>query len=112
MIQLIIKKGDRESDKAVRYFKERRIAFQVLNVSEKKLSPKEIDSIIASSSCDDEIIDTSSAFYRKNGYQWREFSLKEELLEHPELLKTPILRCKGKCVFSLDESFIKENSDA
>lgn len=107
MLQIIGTQKCRSTQKAVRWCKERRIEFQFINLSEKKLSEKEYESIFRSSS-PEEYIDIESAYYKKNGYSYREYNPKEEVIEHPELLKTPILRNKGKAHCGFDEDFIME----
>lgn len=110
MLQVIIRKKDRASDKAIRFLKERRIPYQSLNIDEKDLSKKEWESIFSSAPSAEELIDRESQFYKKNGYSWREYDAKEELIMHPELLRTPVFRKGRKCCFTLDEDFVRENA--
>ena len=109
MLQVIGRRKSRETQKAVRYLKERRIAYQSIDLDERDLSEREWKSIFSSLDADD-LIDRDSAYYRKNGYEWREFSAEEELVLHPELLRLPILRSGQKAVLGTDEAFIRENS--
>lgn len=95
MLQIIGTKKCKETAKALRSCKERALPFQFIDLSERKLSDGEWESLFRSLS-DEDLLDTSSPYYVKQGYQYREFSIQEELREHPELLKTPILRIKGK----------------
>lgn len=103
MLQIIGTKESPDYRKAVRYAKERRIPFQEVNTREYKLSKRELDSIFAHGNP----VDTSSAYYRKNGYEWREYSPREEVEEHQELLVNPILRSGGKAAFGFDEEFLE-----
>ena len=109
MLQVIGRRKSKETQKAVRYLKERRIPFQMLDLDERDLSAREWEGIL--SSIDPEsLVDTEGQYYRKNGYAWREYSPREELVEHPELLRLPILRAGGRAAAGLDESFIGENA--
>jgi arsenate reductase-like glutaredoxin family protein len=103
MVQIIGTKKCKETSKALRTCKERSIPFQFVDLSQRDLSQGEWDSIF-SSAAEESLLDTASPYYSKNGYSYREFSIREELVEHPQLLKTPLLRSKGKvCVgFNLD----------
>ena len=110
MLQVIIRKKDRASDKAVRYLKERRIPYQTLNIDEKELSRKEWESIFSSAGDIESLIDRDSQFYKKNGYAWREYDAREELIMHPELLRLPVFRKGQKCRFDMDDAWLRENA--
>lgn len=101
MLQIIGTKKCKETAKALRACKERSLPFQFINLAERTLSDGEWASLFASLS-DEELIDTSSAYYVKEGYAYRFFTPQEELKEHPQLLKTPILRIKGKAHAGFD----------
>lgn len=101
MLQIIGTKKCKETAKALRACKERSLPCQFVNLAERTLSDGEWASLFKSIP-DDDLLDTSSAYYTKEGYQYREFSIQEELMEHPELLKTPILRIKGKAHAGFD----------
>ncbi|NLE15365.1 MAG: hypothetical protein GX626_05785 [Spirochaetales bacterium] len=91
MIQIIGTKKCKETAKAIRACKERTIAFQFVDLAERELSAGEWKSLFAAHD-PLSLIDSESAYYTKQGYQYRDFNAQEELVEHPELLKTPILR--------------------
>lgn len=103
MLQIIGTKDSAEYRRTVRYLRERRIPFQEVNTKEYRLSKRELDSILSHGNP----IDTSSAYYKKNGYEWREYSPREEIEEHQELLINPILRNGGKVAFGFDEEFLE-----
>ena len=109
MLQIIGTKDNSDYRKAVRFCKEHRISFQEVNTKEYKLSKRELDSIFSSLPEAEDAIDKNSAFYKKNGYAWREYNPRKEVEEHQELLFNPILRNKGKVVFGFDEAFLKES---
>ena len=107
MIQIIGTKKCKETAKALRFCKERSIAFQFVDLSKRGLSDGELDSIL--SQVDEKsLVDTSSPYYVKNGYAYREFSVREEVAEHPLLLKTPIIRHKGKAIIGMDPDMIQK----
>ena len=110
MLQLIGNTKNRNVQKVERYLKERRISYQYIDITKKELSEKEWRSIFNSVSDPMEIMDTEGTYYKKNGYAWKDFNPTEEIIMHPELLKLPVLRNGQKCVFTLDEAFIKEAS--
>ncbi|MBQ0071094.1 MAG: hypothetical protein KBS81_04455 [Spirochaetales bacterium] len=110
MLQIIGNNQNKEFQKAVRYCKERRIDFQIVDTKERKLSEKEWKSIFQSLSDPMDAVDTSSQYYKKNGYAYREFDAEEEVREHVELLKMPVLRSGQKAHVGFDETFVKENA--
>lgn len=90
-IQIIGTKKCKETQKAERYFKERRIPFHLKDLTEKGLAKGELDNIIRVISLDD-LIDRESKRFKDRGMQFMVFDIEEELLSDPLLLKTPIVR--------------------
>jgi len=80
-----------ETRKAQRYFKERGIPFQFINLSEKGLSKGELNSIKAIIGIEN-LIDKNSKEYNKRNLKYLTHDIEEELLNHPLLYKTPIVR--------------------
>lgn len=111
MLQIIGTKDKAEYRKAVRFCKERRIPFQEVSTKDYKLSMREWDSIFSSLDSIDDIIDKKSNYYIKNGYAWREYDPKEEVMEHPLMMVNPVLRNRGKVNVGFSESFILENAE-
>jgi len=103
-LQLIGRKKDRETQKGERWLKERRIAFGFVDLDVKPLSPGELDSVARAVGGHEALWDTQGAAYQKGGWAHRAFDARDELLEHPELLKTPILRLAPKAVVGWDEA--------
>ena len=84
-----------DTKKAQRYFKERRIKFQFVDLSKFNLSKGELRAIKTALRCKaDELLDPKAkgdeaALF---GYLASEEAKDEKLLEHGELLRTPIVR--------------------
>jgi len=104
VIQLFGTKKCKESQKGVRFLKDRAITFHYVDLAEKEISKGEWTKLFQQIPAE-RLIDENSAYYKKNGYSYREYNPEEELLEHIELLKTPVLRVEGRfyCGFNQNE---------
>ena len=80
-----------ETRKAQRYFKDRGIPFQFINLAEKGLSKGELNSVSAAVGIEN-LIDKNSKEYTKRNLKYLTHNVEEELLNHPLLYKTPIVR--------------------
>lgn len=103
-IQIIGTKKCRETQKTERYFKERNIAYHLVDLKQRELSAGELKSLINAIGAD-ELINTESKLYKKKGMQFMDFDALEELAENAELMKTPVVRDGSKAVlgFSPDK---------
>lgn len=82
-----------DTKKAERYFKERRIKYQFIDLKEKTLSKGELQSVKAAVGIANLINSDSKDYVRLNIQHIINDSVKEEiLLNNPELYKTPIVR--------------------
>ena len=81
-----------DTKKAQRWFKERRIPFQYIDLPSKGLSPREYQSVKGKIALED-LIDKKSRAYEA---QYMDYITPEEreekLMEYPELFRTPIVR--------------------
>ncbi len=93
-IQIIIRKKCQDSRKAERFFKERGIRYFTLNLSEKALSPGELRNILRVLK-PEELMNEQSRLYRQK-LVYMDFDYEEEFLAHPDLIRTPLVRCEGK----------------
>jgi arsenate reductase (glutaredoxin) len=84
-----------ETRKAQRYFKERRIPFQFIDLAERGLSKGELNSVKASVGVDD-LIDRGGKEYARRNLKYLVHNVEEELLNDPLLFKTPIVRNGNK----------------
>lgn len=90
-IQIIGTKKCKETQKAERYFNERRIHFHFRDLTERELAKGELENISRVIPLDD-LIDRESKRFKDRGMQFMIFDIEEELLSDPLLLKTPIVR--------------------
>ena len=113
-IQIIGTKKCKETQKAERYFKERRIPSHFRDLTEKGLSKGELENISRVIPLDD-LIDRESKRFKDRGMQFMVFDIEEELLSDPLLLKLILQEMKdwlqlvtnrmfGKCGYKLSVS--------
>ena len=95
MIQIFGTKKCKDSAKAVRFFKERNIKFHFVDLAEKGISKGELQNISKIIPLPD-LIDTDSKEYGRLNLKYMKFDIEEELLAHPLLIKTPIVRSGKK----------------
>jgi arsenate reductase (glutaredoxin) len=95
-IQLIGTKKCRDTQKAERFFKERKIPFQFRDLAEKGISKGELENITRVIPVE-ELIDKEGKEYEKKGMKFKVFNIEEELLSNALLFRTPIVR-NGKLV--------------
>ncbi|MCR5150709.1 MAG: arsenate reductase family protein [Clostridiales bacterium] len=84
-----------DTKKAQRYFKERNIKFQYVDLTQKSLSRGELDSVRKSTGLSiEEILNEKSKDYEKSFIKYiaGEEAKIEKILENGTLLKTPIVR--------------------
>ncbi len=105
MIQIIGTKKCKDTAKAIRSCKERSIAFQFVDLGQRTLSDGEWRSLFSAYTAED-LLDETSAYFTKEGYAWRSYDATEELMAHPQLLKTPVLRYKGKVHLGYDPAVL------
>ena len=93
-IQIFGTKKCFDTKKAERYFKERKIKFQFIDLNEKGLSKRELESVRIAVGGVKELINEKSKLYESSNIKRiMNNSVKEEiLLKNPLLLKTPIVR--------------------
>ena len=84
-----------ETKKAQRYFKERGIPFQFVNLAEKGLSQGELNSVKAVFGID-ALIDREGKEYKRLNLKYLTHNVEEELMSKPLLFKPPIVRNRGK----------------
>jgi len=92
-IQLYFLKKNFDTQKAERWFKERRVKLTLVDLARHKLSPRELDSVKAQVGLK-AMVDTESKAYLESTARFLmgEGPLKEALLADMRLIKTPIIR--------------------
>ncbi|MEG1520090.1 MAG: ArsC family transcriptional regulator [Clostridia bacterium] len=84
---------------AERFFKERKIKFQSIDINEKGMSKRELESVVSQVKDVDLLIDDKSPLYAElNLDKIKGVDVKIQILtENPRVLKTPIVRdCETK----------------
>lgn len=85
-----------DTKKAQRYFKERKISFQYVDLDLKGLSKGELNSIKKNIAINELINDKAKDYKTLNLDKIRSTEMKEEIiLKNPNVLKTPIVRNKN-----------------
>ncbi len=90
-IQIIGTKKCKETQKAERFFKERRIPYHFRDLTEKGISKGELENITRAVPIE-ELIDKEGKQFKKRGFEYMVYDIETELLEDSLLLKTPIVR--------------------
>ncbi len=106
-IQILGTKKCNETKKAQRFVKERGIKIHFRDLTEKGISPGELQNITRKIDIDD-LLDTESKQYKKRGFEFMVFNTEEELLEDPLLLKTPIVRNSNEATIGYQPDIWKE----
>lgn len=98
-----------DTQKTERYFKERKIKYQLIDLNQKGLSKRELETVKAAVGLND-LINTKAKEYKTlNIEHIRTSSVKEELLlNNPKLYKTPIVRNGSKATVGYQADVWKE----
>lgn len=91
VIQIFGKKKCFDTKKAERYFKERGIKYQSVDILSKGLSPGEFRSVVSAVGDLESLIDEKSKDYSRIAYLLDD-AKEEKLMDIPKLYKTPIVR--------------------
>ena len=91
-IQIFGKNKCFDTKKAQRWFKERGIKFQMIDLAQKGMSKGELDSVLKAVGGLDNLLDQKSKSYASLVYLAYDEDKKEKLLEDGTLMKTPIVR--------------------
>lgn len=97
MIQVIGTKKCSDTQKAIRFFKERRVQVQFVDVGERNLSAGEIKNIARSIPMAD-LIDREGREFVKKNLNFLKFDPAKALEENSLLLKTPVVRAGNRAV--------------
>lgn len=108
-IQIFGKKKCFDTKKVERFFKERRINFQFIDLKEKAMSKGELSSVKNSVGLEN-LIDKDSKDYKKlNLDKIRGVETREDILfKNPSLYKTPIVRNGKKATVGFNQEVFEE----
>ncbi|MFP4114952.1 MAG: arsenate reductase family protein [Spirochaetota bacterium] len=106
MIQIYGRKKCKDTKKAERFFSERRVPYQSVDLDAKAPGPREIE-LFAQVVGIDDLLDTGSKAYKNRGLAYMEFDPIEEIGQDPSLLRTPIVRDGREVSAGADEAFWK-----
>lgn len=115
-IQIYVVKKNPDVLKAERFFKERKISYQVIDLTKHKLGRKEL-SLFAQSAGAKALVDREGkkALERPVAHMNTESLILEELLNDPRALISPIVRNGSKITVGADEtswqSWLKEAAE-
>ncbi len=91
-IQIFGRRDCSDSRKAERWFKERRIPFQFIDLKEKGFSPRELETVARPIGYEN-LLDKDSKRFKEKGLAFMSPSrIPKVLLEDPLLIRTPIVR--------------------
>jgi len=90
-IQIIGTKKCRDTQKAERFFKERKIPYHFRDLTENGLSKGELETINRVIPIE-ELIDKEGKQFKQRGFEFMVYNIETELLEDSLLLKTPVVR--------------------
>jgi arsenate reductase len=94
-VQIFGTKKCAETRKAERWFKERGVKFQAIDLAQKGMSPGELRSVAARVGGMEALIDRDGKRYADKGLKYSSPTgprIEEKLLDDPLLLRTPIVR--------------------
>ena len=113
MIQIFGSKKSRDTQKALRFFKERGIAVQFRDIAEKAPSPGELENLARALGGFEALIDAEGAGAKNRGLAYLQYEPREELERDPSILRIPIVRpAKGRASIGVDERTWKAFAEA
>jgi len=86
----------RETKKCRLWFDQRGLSYHFVDLSKRGLSPGELRSIAEKTGWN-ALLDRDGKVWASRQLDWKDFDAEEELLEHPLLLRTPVVR-EGRLV--------------
>lgn len=107
IIQIFGTKKCKDTQKALRFFKERNIKTQFVDLKEKEISKGELNSITRTVDLDD-LIDKDGKIYKDKGMEFMVLDIVEELLAEPMLYRTPVTRFGQKAAVGHTPEIWKE----
>ena len=106
VIQIYGRKKCKDTRKAERFFSERKIPYQSVDLDVKTPGRRELE-LFAEVVGADDLIDVDSKAYRARGLAYMEYDPLEEIAEDPSLMRTPVVREGRELSIGADETFWK-----
>lgn len=103
-LQIYIFKPDNDTRKAERFFKERRVPYQLVTLGKHRLGERELQTFAAGRGAKALVADTAQARSHPICYTTDERVILQYLLECPQFLRTPIVRSGARVVVGVDEN--------
>lgn len=105
-IQIYVGKKNPDVLKAERFFKERRIPYQMMDLKKHKPGRKELEVFVRAAGSAKELVDREGkkALERPVAHMSDERYILETLAEDPSALRTPIVRNGAKATIGADEA--------
>lgn len=102
-LQVFGTKGCPATRKAERFFRDRGIDYQFVDLAQKAMSRGELESVLAAVGGDPEaLVDMKGKRAQERGLAWLDTDLVAELVADPLLLRTPVVRLGRKAVVGED----------
>lgn len=106
-IQIFGTKKCKDTQKAIRFFRERGVTqIHFVDISEKPISKGELESVTRSVPLE-QLVDKESKEFEKLNLKYMKYDPMDKLLEHPLLLKTPIVRFQKKAALGFQPDLWK-----
>jgi len=103
VVQIYGRKKCQTTRKAVRFFAERQIEVQNVDLDQRTPGARELELFIQVVGAD-RLLDTESKEYKKRGLAYMEFDVSEELAGNPRLIRTPVVRSGREVVAGDDQA--------
>ena len=109
-IQIFVKSKSFDCKKAERFFKERRIPYQMMDLKKHKLGKKELDLFVRAAGSARALVDREGkkALERPVAHMTPDSLIVAELLNDPSALRSPIVRNGAKATVGADEETWKQ----
>ena len=109
-IQIYVGKKNPDVLKAERFFKERRIPYQMMDMKKHKLGKKELEVFVRAAGGARELVDREGkkALERPVAHMDTESLIVDALLDDPSALRSPIVRNGSKATVGADEAVWKQ----
>jgi len=92
-----------DTRKAERFFRDRGVAYQFIDLAEKGISPGELRSVAGAVGMAS-LVDTGGKRFKDRGLGYQDYDEEAEVLRDPLLMKTPVVRDGRRATVGYDPS--------